>query len=269
MAAELVHLDTVGDVATLTLDAPGHRNSLSRQLLEELAAQLQRAVAEPRARVLVLTHTGPVFCAGADLDEQLEPPGAGTSPGVGGLVPVLQALWACPKPTLARVAGPARGGGLGLIGACDLAVAAQTATFAFSEVRLGVAPAVVSVVTLPKLGPAAAAELYLTATPISADRAAALGLITRSVPAADLDRTVREYLDALQAAAPGALAATKQILRTVPTLPVLEALTAMAALSADLFQGAEAREGMAAFRERRPPAWVPPPPLPTTEELPP
>ncbi|HUY61406.1 MAG TPA: enoyl-CoA hydratase-related protein, partial [Candidatus Dormibacteraeota bacterium] len=187
------------------------------------------------------------------------PAAAGSSPGVAGLGPILQALWDCPKPTLARVGGPARGGGLGLIGACDLAVADQTATFAFSEVRLGVAPAVVSVVTLPKLGVAAATELYLTAMPISADRAAALGLITRAVPAADLDRTVREYVQALQAAPPAALAATKHILRTVPTLPLPDALTAMTALSTELFQSPDAREGMTAFRERRLPRWAPAP----------
>ena len=257
MAAALVRLDWDQGVATVTLDAPARRNALSRQLLDELAARLRRAIADPRTRVLVLTHTGPVFCAGADLDEQLASPGA--RPGVGGLVPVLQALWDCPRPTLARIAGPARGGGLGLIGACDLAVADSAATFAFSEVRLGVAPAVVSVVTLPKLGLAAATELYLTAAPISAERAAALGLITRAVAAADLDHAVEQYVQALLAAPPAALAATKQLLRTVPTLPVPDALAAMATLSAALFGGDEAREGMAAFRERRPPRWAPAP----------
>src|SRR5262249_44326915 len=150
-------------VATITLDSPHNRNALSRRLLADLERHLDAAIADRRARAIVLTASGPAFCSGADLKEAREPAPAGqAAPRGGGLVGVMTAMWTAPKPVVARVNGPARAGGLGLMCACDISVAVDTATFAFSEVRVGVAPAVISVVTVPRLGPTRALELFLT-----------------------------------------------------------------------------------------------------------
>src|SRR5579883_491017 len=151
MNDELVHLDIAGGVATITLDAPHNRNALSRRLSSDLPPRIDAAIDEPRARVIVLTGNGPAFCAGADLKEQR----AGNEAGSAQAPPldaILTALWQAPKPVVGRINGPARAGGLGLVAACDIAVAEASTTFAITEVRLGLAPAMVSVVLLPKLG---------------------------------------------------------------------------------------------------------------------
>src|SRR5262249_5663632 len=156
-----VHTAVTGAVATLTLDSPGNRNALSHALIEELLAALAAAGADPAARVVVLSHNGPVFSSGADLKETAAAAASGTVP-LARLGEVLAGIWHCPKPVVAGIGGPARAGGLGIVAAADIAVAAASATFAFSEVRLGVIPAVISATVLPRLAPRAAAELYLT-----------------------------------------------------------------------------------------------------------
>jgi len=251
----LVHVSTAGGVSTLTLDSPHNRNALSRQLMTELTDALRAAQDDDGVRVIVLTHAGPVFCSGMDLKESRGVGTAGT--GVNALPVILQSIWTSPKPLLARVAGPARAGGVGLIGACDLAVAARTATFAFSEVRIGVVPAVISVTVLPRLLPRAAYELFLTGEVFDGDRAAAIGLVNSAVDPEDLDAEVRRYLDLLVLGAPGALAATKQMLRRPAAASMDEDFAAMLELSARHFAGEEGQEGMAAFAEKRPPRWVP------------
>jgi len=254
---ELVHLAVERGVATITLDSPGNRNALSRRLLADLEGHIRAALADERARVLVLTATGPAFCSGADLKEQREPTAAGPSArGSGGLVSILTALRASPKPVIARVNGPARAGGLGLVCASDVAVAVDSATFAFSEVRIGVAPAIISVVALPRLGPARALELFLTGDAFDAPTAAAYGLINRAVPAGELDAAVGRYADSLIMGGPAALAETKRLVSEVPGLPIGEAFARMAELSARLFASDEARQGMAAFAEKRAPGWA-------------
>jgi methylglutaconyl-CoA hydratase len=156
---------------------------------------------------------------------------------------------------VARVAGPARAGGLGLIAAADIAVCAADATFAFSEVRIGVIPAVISATVLPRLAPRAAAELYLTGETFDGARAAAIGLVTAAVPASELDATVARYTDALGRGAPGALAGAKQLLRRGGDIDTeIDALTA---LSIRYFGSAEGLEGVRAFREKRDASWVP------------
>ena len=164
---ELVHRDVVDEVATITLDSPRNRNALSTQLRRELQDHLDAAVADPAVRVIVLTHTGPVFCAGMDLKE----PGA--EHGVAELPRLLRTVLTAPTPVVARLAGPARAGGVGLLAACDLAIAADTATFAFTEVRIGVVPAVLAVTVLPRLLRHAAHELFLTGEAFDAARARA------------------------------------------------------------------------------------------------
>lgn len=249
----LVHLDVARGVATLTLDSPDNRNALSTAVRTQLASAVDRALADAAVRVLVLTHTGPVFCAGADLKEAR---GAGSGEqGVHDLPALFARLWTSPKPVVARLAGPARAGGVGLVAACDLAVAADTVSFAFTEVRLGVVPALISAVVLPRLQPRAATELFLTGQVFSAARAVEVGLLTRAVPADVLDLEVAALVDDLALGGPDALAATKALLSP----PLGDRLTALAALSAQHFASAEGQEGIAALLERRPPRWVPVP----------
>lgn len=253
---ELVRTATAAGITTLTLDSPANRNALSTPLMRELLDALTGAVDDPAVRVVVLSHTGPVFCSGADLKETAEARAAGRVPAEM-LADVLAVLWEFPKPVVARVAGPARAGGLGLIAAADIAVCAREATFAFTEVRLGVVPAVISATVLPRLHPRAAAELYLTGEVFDGPRAAEAGLVTRAVPAAELDAAVAGLCDALVRGGPLALAGTKQLLRRTPLASVRADLDELARRSAGYFRSDEGREGVAAFRAKRPPSWVP------------
>ena len=249
----LVHSQRRGAAAVVTLDSPNNRNALSRALVEQLHAALTAAVDDPSVRVLVLTGAGPVFCSGADLKEQT----AGGGPGLVGLPDVLTLLLQGPKPVVARVNGAARAGGLGLIASCDLAVGLTGATFGFSEVRIGVAPAVISVPCLRKMDRRAARELFLTGEPFDGEQAVRAGLPDRAVAGeSELDTTVDELVERLALGAPQALAATKRLLMEVPGDSLAEDFRRMAALSAERFGSDEAREGMTAFREKRRPAWV-------------
>ena len=253
-----VTADTIGGVATLTLDSPSNRNALSTALMTELLGALAAAVADDAARVIVLSHTGRVFCSGADLKETAAAYAAGQLPTTM-LGDVLAALWECPKPVVARVGGPARAGGLGLIAAADIAVCDQAATFAFTEGRLGVIPAVISATVLRRLDQRAAAELYLTGDVFDGARAAEVGLVTKAVPAESLDATVAAYCAALVRGAPAALAGAKGLLSRAPAATVREDLARLAELSAGYFLSEEGREGVLAFREKRDPWWVPAP----------
>jgi methylglutaconyl-CoA hydratase len=252
---ELVHYRTLGGVGTITLDSPRNRNALSARLRAELSAHLDTALADPEVRVLVLDHTGPVFCAGMDLKEA----GGASSAnqGVNEFPAILERVWTSPKPVVAKLAGPARAGGVGLVAACDIAVAASTATFAFTEVRIGVVPAVISVTVLPRLLPRAAHELFLTGETFDATRAVAVGLLNSSVPADGLDAEVARYTGMLSLGGPKALAATKAMLREPKPADLSAAFAQMQALSAPFFAGEEGQEGIAAFAQKRPAAWVP------------
>ncbi|GAA1863760.1 enoyl-CoA hydratase family protein [Asanoa iriomotensis] len=252
----LVRVDTDRGVATLTLDSPHNRNALSTPLMTELLDALTAAVADPAVRAVVLSHTGPVFCSGADLKETAAAYASGKVP-VGMLGDVLAAVVDCPKPVVARIAGPARAGGLGLIAAADIAICAAEATFAFTEVRLGVIPAVISSTVLRRLAPRAAQELYLTGELFDGTRAAAIGLVTLAVGVEELDATVRSYCAALVRGAPGALAGTKELLARTPLASVRDDAAELGARSVGYFLSDEGREGVTAFREKRDPAWIP------------
>ncbi|HEU4347064.1 MAG TPA: enoyl-CoA hydratase-related protein [Actinoplanes sp.] len=252
---ELVRTATAAGVTTLALDSPANRNALSTPLMHQLLDGLTAALTDPAVRVVVLSHTGPVFCSGVDLKETAESRANGRMPAEM-LADVLAALWEFPKPVVARVGGPARAGGLGLIAAADIAVCARPATFAFSEVRLGVIPAVISATVLPRLNPRAAAELYLTGEVFDGTRAAAAGLVTAAVPADDLDAAVAGYCDALVRGGPLALAGTKQLLRRTPAATIRADLADLSERSAGYFRSEEGREGVAAFREKRPASWI-------------
>jgi methylglutaconyl-CoA hydratase len=269
--SELVHLDVGAGRATITLDSPANRNALSAQLRRELREHLDAALADESVRVVVLTHAGPVFCSGMDLRES-RGAGAGDQ-GVQEFPGILTTLWHSPKPVIARLAGPARAGGVGLVAACDIAIGARAgleisvppvaslapggATFAFSEVRIGVVPAVISVPVVPRLLPRAAEELMLTGETFDADRAAAIGLLNRAVDPDALDSEVTRYADMLARGGPRALAATKAMLRRTPAQDMAADLDAMLRLSAEFFASEEGQEGMTAFAEKRSPAWVP------------
>ncbi|MDQ3154058.1 MAG: enoyl-CoA hydratase-related protein [Actinomycetota bacterium] len=254
--SELVHRSVEAGIATITLDSPANRNALSAQLRRELLDALH-ATAQDDSRVVVLTHTGSVFCAGMDLEES-----RGTSAGNQGVNEfphLLEAIWTHPKPVVARLAGPARAGGVGMVAAADIAIAAQDVTFAFTEVRIGVVPAVISVTVLPRLLPRAAHELFLTGETFDGRRAAAIGLLTTAVPADALDAEVARYTGMLSKGGPQALALTKEMLRRIPAATMADEFAAMLALSAARFASEEGQEGIRAFAEKRPPSWVPPP----------
>ncbi|MHA6781249.1 enoyl-CoA hydratase-related protein [Pseudonocardia saturnea] len=251
---ELVHLDVAAGVATITLDSPANRNALSAQLRRELLDHLATALGDDAVRVVVLGHTGRVFCSGMDLKETR---GAGVQQqGVNEVPRILSTVWDSPKPVVARVAGPARAGGVGLVSACDIAVAATDATFAFSEVRIGVVPAVISVTVLPRLLARSAHELFLTGETFDAARAVTVGLINSAVPADGLDAEVARYAEMLRLGAPGALAATKEMLRAERPSSMAAQFAEMQELSAGFFTGEEGQEGMRAFAEKRTPSWA-------------
>jgi methylglutaconyl-CoA hydratase len=251
---ELVHRTVERGIATITLDSPHNRNALSAQLRRELRDHLAAAADDDATRVVVLTHTGTVFCSGMDLKES-RGAGAGDQ-GVNEFPQILELIWNHPKPVVARLAGPARAGGTGMVAAADIAVAADAVTFAFSEVRIGVVPAVISVTVLPRLLARPAHELFLTGEQFDAARAVDIGLINSAVPAERLDDEVRRYTDMLSLGAPGALAETKRMLRRERGT-MSDDFAAMLELSARMFAGEEGQEGMRAFAEKRKPAWVP------------
>ena len=236
-------------VRTLTLDSPSNRNALSALLLEQLAGALRDATADSDVRAIVLTGSGTVFCSGADLSER-------GSAAPNRMPEILTAIMESPVPVIARVNGHARAGGLGLIASADMAVAPAAATFAFTEVRVGVAPALILVPALRVMEPRFLARAVLTAEPFSAADAAAAHLVSAVVEdEAALDAWVDAQAAALRKAAPGAVRATKELVRTLPALTWQDALDVAAARSAALFAGPEAAEGMAAFLEKRRPSW--------------
>lgn len=254
---ELVRLEVAAGVATVTLDSPANRNALSAPLRTQLRDALAASLADDAARVVVLTHTGTVFCAGADLRETTGQGSSLTSSGaVPGLPEILELLALGAKPVVARVAGPARAGGMGIIASCDLVVCADTVTFAFTEVRIGVVPAIISVPLSAKVDPAALHELFLTGESFGAARAAAMGIVTSVVPVDGLDAEVARFTDMLARGGPAALAGTKKLLGA-KLGDFTGDLARMGELSAGYFGSDEAREGMTSFLEKRSAAWVP------------
>ncbi|GAA0640421.1 enoyl-CoA hydratase family protein [Streptomyces thermocarboxydovorans] len=232
-------------VETLTLDSPHNRNALSAALVGDLAAALTDAGKDTGVRAVLLTHTGNTFSAGADLRDPPDPDA---------LVGLLRQIVELPRPVIARVTGHVRAGGLGLLAACDIAAASAQATFAFTEVRIGVAPAVISLTLLPRTDPRALARYYLTGERFDAAEAARIGLVTAAGD--DADAVLEPVLDGVRRASPQALAETKRLL-TARVLETFERDAAdLTALSARLFASAEAREGMTAFLERRDAEWV-------------
>ncbi len=251
----VVRSETRDGVCTVTLCDTEHRNALGRQLISEMVAAFEVAEADDDVRVIVLTNEGSTFCAGANLSERSssatdEAPAAVTSP-----MELFGRFARSPKPYVGRLAGHCVAGGMGLAAAMDISVAVEDAKFGFTEVRIGVAPAVISVVCLPKLTTADARATFLRGQRFTAVEAAAMGLINAAVPADRLDAEVDAIVDDLLAAAPGGLAAAKELLARVPQLGTDEAFAWTSELSAQLFTTDEAREGMTAFLEKRAPSF--------------
>jgi len=249
-----VATDFAAGVLTITLADEDNRNALSRSLLAELAAAIDRAEMDKATRVVVLTNTGHVFCAGADLKERTAGDATG---GTGEMAALFGRIVRSPKPFVGRIAGHAVAGGVGLAASLDISIAIADAKFGFTEVRVGVAPAIISVICLPKMRRAEAAAAFLRGNRFDAPEAARLGLINEAVPAEAIDSRIGEIVEDLMLGAPGALAASKQLLTRLPTMEFDDGLAWAAELSAQLFAGPEAAEGMAAYLEKRRPDWAP------------
>lgn len=241
--------------AWITLNRPDNRNALSSELVNDLYQYLNTALDDDDVRVIVITGNGPAFCAGADLKS---PPGSSISGG-GKAVPyasVLKLMLDAEKPIIAAVNGAAFGGGVGLVAAVDIVITSNAAQFSFSEVRLGVIPAVISVVVLPKLGRHQANKLFLTGERFDGDAAVQYGLAHKSVAAEELNKAVLEEVAAICLGGPKAIAACKNLIREVPRMEVDAAFQRTSEWSVEMFESDEGTEGMAAFREKRKPNWV-------------
>lgn len=248
--SSLVHREDRAGGAVLTLDSPNNRNALSRQLVGELDGHLRDAGNDPAVRAVAITATGRTFCAGADL---ADPP---VQSGPGSFPDVLRRLWDYPKPVAAAVNGHVRAGGLGLVAAADVALAVRASTFAFTEVRLGLSPAVISVLCLRRMTPVSAARYFLTGEQFGPDDAVAAGLIGRVV---DDDLLVGEtdaLLGTFGSCEPNALRVTRDLLHAVPLMDVETGFARTQEISEALFASEAAAEGIASFREKRPPAWA-------------
>ncbi len=253
---ELITAETSDSVMTITLRDEARRNALSDQLVAELMNAVDQAESGDDVRVVVVTNQGSVFSAGANLAERLidRPPVSGER-----RYELNELLWRIrnsPKVFVGRIAGHCVAGGVGLAAAMDISVAIDSATFGFSEVRLGVAPAVISVVCLPKMRLADAQSAFLRGNRFSAGEAARMGLINEAVAADQIDAAIHAVLNDLLAGEPRALAAAKSLAANVPSMSEEEAFAWTAQLSSTLFQGDGAKEGMAAFFEKRPASWV-------------
>lgn len=244
---ELVRLTNVDGVATITLDSQHNRNALSKRLVAELDEAINESSG---ARAIVLRHEGPAFCAGADLKERSDDGGA---PDSRPFVSILERLMDSPAPTIAEVHGAVRAGGIGLMASCDLVVVDSSVSFALTEVRIGVAPAIISVPILRRVPPGKIAAAMLTGEQFDAHEARSIGLVTHVTD--DVDATVTALCNGIRAGAPRAVRETKRMLHHVPGLERSQGFAEMSALSEELFGSPDAAEGMQAFRDKRPPVW--------------
>ena len=244
---ELVQYQVSDGLATVTLDSPHNRNALSAALVSQLGGALDAAAADAEVRAVLLRSSGRVFCSGADLSEAAD---GGMHRGAVELVALLRRLVAHPVPVVVEVAGPVRAGGIGVVAACDIAIVAETATFAFSEVRLGLAPAVISLTVLPRLSSRAASRTFLSGEQFDGTAAAGMGLVTEAVAAENLAAAVSSACAGLVSSPAQGLRETKRLLNR-DVVELLDARGAeMAALSAELFSSEPARQAIQAFLSR-------------------
>lgn len=258
--SQFVQVDLAERVATVRICRPDVHNAFNEQVIAELSAAISRVGSDDAVRAVVLASEGKSFSAGADLawmrkmvhytfDENVTDAMA--------LASMLRGIRDCPKPVIARVHGAAFGGGVGLVAACDIAVAVSSATFCLSEVNLGIAPAVISPFLIERIGPAAARRYAMTAQRFDASEALRIGLISEVVESPDaLDETIKKITDAIKQCGPAALAATKRTLERAWQLDMDAALPVMAEQIARLRASDEGQEGITAFLEKRKPSWI-------------
>jgi enoyl-CoA hydratase len=251
MPETLVQYSVDRAIARIALDSPRNRNALSAALVGQLSDALAQAAADDAVRAVELTHTGTTLCAGADLSEARQ---GGMASGTQRVIAVMRSIIEMPKPVVGSIDGHARAGGLGLVGACDIVLAGPASTFAFTEVRLGLAPAMISLTTLPRMDPRAASRYFLTGESFDAATAARIGLVTDAVD--DIDAGTLAVLDALRTASPQGLRETKPLLTPALLAGFDARAQGLAELSARLFASDEAAEGMAAFLAKRKPSWA-------------
>ena len=243
-----------GGAAWITLNRPEVRNAISSTLVREIYDHLMAAQVDPEVRCVVITGAGKGFCAGADLKN---PPGKASPDGR--IVPypeLLTAIWESEKPVIAMINGAAFAGGLGLVGAADIVITTEEAMFSFSEVKIGVIPAIIAVVCLRKLGTHHGMRLIVTGKRFSGTDAVDYGLAHEAVPAEQLRAKVEEEIEAICAGGPNAVVECKKLVRQVSGIDMAEGFELTQEWSRRMFQTEEAAEGMAAFREKRKPSWV-------------
>lgn len=252
--AEATLYEVKNGAAWITLNRPENRNALSAVLVSELYEHLQQANSDDRARCIVITGNGPAFCAGADLKS---PPGSTIEGRQSVPYPdVLNSILESRKPVIAAINGAAFAGGLGLVAAADIVISKEDVLFSFSEVRIGVIPAVISVVCLRKLGKHHGMKLFLTGERFNGHQAVEYGLAHRAVPEDQLEAAVQEEVDMIKLGGPNAVAEAKRLVQEVPEIGIEEGFALTGPWSTRLFQSEEGAEGIAAFREKRQPNWI-------------
>ena len=249
-----VRLETADGILTVTLAEVESRNALGATILNGLHDAITEANADPAIRAVVVTNEGTTFCAGANL-KQASGASKGDLPKLG-FEALLAEIQRSPTPIVGKIKGHVVGGGNGLAAALDIAIAQEDVKFGFTEVRLGVAPAIISVVCLPKMRHGEAMEAFLRGNRFTASKAAEYGLISRAVPEAELDAAIDEVLADLRLGGPTALGHAKRLVYEVPVMDQAEAFKWTSELSAGLFKGEEAAAGMKAFLKREKPPWA-------------
>src|SRR6478672_7234500 len=245
--SEVVHYDVADDVATITLDSQHNRNALSRALVSGVFAGIDAAEADDAVKVVVIRAEGSVFCAGADMSEATTD---GMEEGARTIVELQRRIVASPKPFVVRVHGAVRAGGIGIVAAADIAISAADATFALTEVKLGLAAAIISLTVHHRMTPRAAALTTLGGEVFTGAEAAAYGLVTKAVPADRLDDEVAAICASLATGAPQGLRESKRVLNGDLVARIDALGDEMATTSARLFASDEAREAMTAFLSR-------------------
>ena len=254
----LLNTDSHG-IATVTLNREDKHNAFDDAIIAELTAKLKKVDADPAVRVVVLAAAGKTFCAGGDLNWMRSMATFSEKQNLDDalkLAELLETLDTLSKPTIARVNGPAYGGGVGLVACCDIAIATPAAKFALTEVRLGLVPAVISPYVIAAIGAHQARRYFLTAEPIEAQQAYDMGLIHEVVTPDILDETIGILVMALLKAGPKALASAKQLVAEQSGAETRDSKKRTAELIAKLRVSSEGQEGLSAFLEKRPPNWI-------------
>ena len=252
-------VETSGAVTALTLDRPEVHNAFDEALIAALTAAFNEAAMDDKVRAVVLRANGKSFSAGADLNWMKRMAGFSEAENLADaqrLAELLRVIDTCPKPVIARVQGNAFAGAIGLVACCDLVVSVPEAEFAVTEVRLGLIPAVISPYLIRAMGVRQARRWFLTAERFSAEQAQAMNLVHEVVDAGELDACVMHWIDAIQKAGPNALTAAKQLIAAVDGTPSAKIIADTAQRIASIRAGAEGKEGVKSFLEKRKPDWV-------------